>query len=77
MLVVKFGILKSKQFMLNSIFDRKTRQRIIKKLLVIDNGSPQYGISSEVISIVSENFSEKINIHLDRLSIADNNRIKS
>ena len=43
-----------------------------KKLLVIDNGWPQYGISSEVISVVSEIFSKKkINIQLDRLSIAD------
>ena len=43
-----------------------------KKLLVVDNGWPQYGISSEIISIVSENLSKKkINIQLDRLSIAD------
>ena len=44
----------------------------IEKLLVVDNGWPQYGISSEIISIVSENLSKKkINIQLDRLSIAD------
>ena len=55
--------------------DSKTIINSVKKtnkLLVIDNGWPQYGISSEIISLIAENFSKKkLNIKLHRLSIAD------
>ena len=55
--------------------DSKTIIRSVqktKKLIVVDNGWPQYGISSEVISLVSESFSKrKIHVKFDRLSIAD------
>lgn len=42
-----------------------------KKLLVVDGGWPQYGISSEIIAIVSEKMNSSNKIKISRLSIAD------
>mgnify|MGYP006084214747 CR=1 FL=1 len=42
-----------------------------KKLLVVDGGWPQYGISSEIISIISEKMNSLKKIKTSRLSIAD------
>ena len=42
-----------------------------KKILVVDGGWPQYGISSEIISIVSERLNDLNNIKISRISLAD------
>ncbi len=54
--------------------DKKTIIKSVKKthkLLVVDNGWKQCGISAEIISLVSESLSDKINLSTKRLGLAD------
>jgi pyruvate dehydrogenase E1 component beta subunit len=42
-----------------------------KRILVIDNGWMQYGISSEILAIISENLKNKKNYKIDRVGVLD------